>query len=73
VNSVNTQALTLPSGTAKIADKMYNVRTNALPVTIDDLNKIPVKFAGGATVFLKSAMAITCSRTSSAKTAGARS
>src|ERR1700731_2802590 len=43
VNSVNTQALTLPSGTAKIADKMYNVRTNALPVTIDDLNKIPVK------------------------------
>ena len=60
VNAVNTQALTLPSGTAKIGDKMYNVRTNALPVTIDDLNNIPVKFAestaatrGGATVFLK--------------------
>jgi multidrug efflux pump subunit AcrB len=53
VNSVNTQALTLPSGTAKIGDIMYNVRTNALPVTIDDLNNIPVKFAGGATVFLK--------------------
>jgi multidrug efflux pump subunit AcrB len=53
VNSVNTQALTLPSGTAKIGDTMYNVRTNALPVTIDDLNNIPVKFTGGATVFLK--------------------
>jgi multidrug efflux pump subunit AcrB len=53
VNSVNAQALTLPSGTAKIGDKMYNVRTNALPVTIDDLNNMPVKFAGGATVFLK--------------------
>jgi multidrug efflux pump subunit AcrB len=53
VNSVNTQALTLPSGTAKIGDINYNVRTNALPVTIDDLNNIPVKFAGGATVFLK--------------------
>ncbi|MGA7383619.1 MAG: efflux RND transporter permease subunit, partial [Methylocella sp.] len=60
VNSVNAQALTLPSGTAKIGDIMYNVRTNALPVTIDDLNNIPVKFAeptvatrGGATVFLK--------------------
>lgn len=60
VNSVNTQALTLPSGTAKIGEKMYNVRTNALPVTIDALNNIPVKFAeptaatrGGATVFLK--------------------
>jgi multidrug efflux pump subunit AcrB len=53
VNAVNTQALTLPSGTAKIGDKQYNVRTNALPLTIDDLNNIPVKFAGGATVFLK--------------------
>jgi multidrug efflux pump subunit AcrB len=53
VNAVNAQALTLPSGTAKIGDKMYSVRTNALPLTIDDLNNIPVKFAGGATVFLK--------------------
>jgi multidrug efflux pump subunit AcrB len=53
VNAVNAQALTLPSGTAKIGEKMYNVRTNALPLTIDDLNNIPVKFAGGATVFLK--------------------
>ena len=53
VNAVNAQALTLPSGTAKIGDIMYNVRTNALPLTIDDLNNIPVKFAGGATVFLK--------------------
>src|SRR5215471_15527442 len=37
VNAVNTQNLTLPSGTA----------------TIDNLNKIPVKFANGATIFLK--------------------
>jgi multidrug efflux pump subunit AcrB len=53
VNSVNAQALTLPSGTAKIGAINYNVRTNALPLTIDGLNNIPVKFAGGATVFLK--------------------
>jgi multidrug efflux pump subunit AcrB len=53
VNSVNAQNITLPSGTAKIGDKQYNVRTNATPATIDDLNNIPVKFAGGATVFLK--------------------
>jgi multidrug efflux pump subunit AcrB len=53
VNAVNAQALTLPSGTAKIGDKQYNVRTNALPLTVDDLNNIPIKFAGGATVFLK--------------------
>src|SRR5712672_3993643 len=53
VNAVNTQNLTLPSGTAKIGDTQYTVQTNATPPTIDDLNNIPVKFANGATVFLK--------------------
>ena len=53
VNVVNAQNLTLPSGTAKIADKQYTVRTNATPPTIDDLNNIPVKVTNGATVFLK--------------------
>ena len=53
VNSVNSQALTLPAGTAKIGDKDYNVRTNALPLTIDALNNIPVRYTDGATVFVK--------------------
>ena len=53
VNAVNTQNLTLPSGTAKIDDKQYTVRTNATPATIDDLNMMPVKFMNGSTVFLK--------------------
>jgi multidrug efflux pump subunit AcrB len=53
VNAVNTQNLTLPSGTAKIGDTQYTVRTNATPASIDDLNKMPVKFANGATIFLK--------------------
>jgi multidrug efflux pump subunit AcrB len=53
VNAVNAQALTLPSGTAKIGDTMYAVRTNSLPLTIDDLNKIPVKYINGQTVFVK--------------------
>jgi multidrug efflux pump subunit AcrB len=53
VNAVNTQNLTLPSGTAKIDTTQYTVRTNATPTTIDDLNKIPVKFANGSTIFLK--------------------
>src|ERR1700704_5382699 len=53
VNAVNTQNLTLPSGTAKIGNTQYKGRTNATPATIDDLNNIPVKFANGATVFLK--------------------
>ncbi len=53
VNAVNTQNLTLPSGTAKIGKIQYTVRTNATPATIDDLNQMPVKFANGATILLK--------------------
>src|SRR6266446_1321044 len=53
VNAVNAQNLTLPSGTAKIGDTQYTVRTNATPSTIDDLNNIPIKVVNGATVFVK--------------------
>jgi multidrug efflux pump subunit AcrB len=53
VNAVNTQNLTLPSGTAKIGNTQYTVRTNATPASINDLNLMPVKFVNGATVLLK--------------------
>jgi multidrug efflux pump subunit AcrB len=53
VNAVNAQNLTLPSGLAKIGDTQYTVRTNAMPVSIADLNNIPVKYVNGQTVFLK--------------------
>jgi multidrug efflux pump subunit AcrB len=53
VNAVNAQNLTLPSGTAKIGDTQFSVRTNATPSTIDDLNNIPVKYVNGQTVFVK--------------------
>ncbi len=53
VNAVNAQNLTLPSGTAKIGDTQFTVRTNSLPTAIEDLNNIPVKFVNGATVFVK--------------------
>src|ERR1700736_4768533 len=52
-NAVNAQNLTLPSGTVKIGDTQYTVRTNATPSTIDDLNNIPIKVTNGATVFVK--------------------
>src|SRR4051794_7411640 len=52
-NAVNAQNLTLPSGTAKIGDKQYTVRTNATPASIDDLNNIPIKVVNGATIFVK--------------------
>lgn len=53
VNAVNAQNLTLPSGTAKIGNTQYVVRTNATPATIDELNDIPIKVVNGATVFVK--------------------
>ena len=53
VNAVNAQNLTLPSGLAKIGDAQYTVRTNAMPVSIADLNNIPIKYTNGQTVFLK--------------------
>jgi multidrug efflux pump subunit AcrB len=53
VNAVNAQNLTLPSGLAKIGDTQYTVRTNAMPVSIGDLNNIPIRYTNGQTVFLK--------------------
>jgi len=53
VNAVNAQNLTLPSGLAKIGDTQYTVRTNAMPVSITDLNGIPIKYVNGQTVLLK--------------------
>src|SRR5580700_1030818 len=53
VNAVNAQNLTLPSGTAKIGDTQYTVRTNAMPATIADLNDIPIKYVNGAMISVK--------------------
>jgi multidrug efflux pump subunit AcrB len=53
VNAVNAQNLTVPSGLAKIGDRQYTVRTNAMPLSIADLNNIPVKYVNGQTVFLQ--------------------
>ncbi|MGA8688403.1 MAG: efflux RND transporter permease subunit, partial [Methyloceanibacter sp.] len=53
VNAINTQNLTLPSGQVKIASTQYTVRTNATPGSIAELNDIPIKYANGATVFIK--------------------
>jgi multidrug efflux pump subunit AcrB len=53
VNAVNAQNLTLPAGLTKIGDTQYTVRTNAMPVSIADLNNIPIKYTNGPTVFLR--------------------
>ena len=45
--------LVLPSGTAKISQFEYDVRTNATPRTIQQLNDLPIKTVGNATIYLR--------------------
>ena len=52
VNSVSTQNLVLPSGTAKIGATEYVLATNGSPDTIAGLNNIPVLTRNGATTYL---------------------
>jgi multidrug efflux pump subunit AcrB len=53
VNAVNSQNVILPSGTAKIGTTEYNVGLNGTPVTIKELNNLPIKTVNGGTIFVK--------------------
>src|ERR1044071_4557021 len=53
VNAINAQNLILPSGTAKIGPTEYDVEVNTSPRVLDELNDLPVKTVGGATIFLR--------------------
>jgi multidrug efflux pump subunit AcrB len=54
VNAISVQNLILPTGTAKIGPKEYDVSIpNAAPQTIADLNRIPIKTVGGTTIYVK--------------------
>jgi multidrug efflux pump subunit AcrB len=52
VNAFGVQNLILPAGTAKIGGLEYQVETNSSPLTIQDLNDLPVKTVGGATIYV---------------------
>jgi multidrug efflux pump subunit AcrB len=54
VNAISVQNLILPTGTAKIGAREYDVSIpNAAPQTIADLNRIPIKTIGGSTIYIK--------------------
>jgi multidrug efflux pump subunit AcrB len=52
-NALNLQNLILPAGTAKLAEKEYQIRVNSSPEVLDELNNLPIKAVNGATVFIK--------------------
>jgi multidrug efflux pump subunit AcrB len=53
VNAVNTQNVVLPSGTAKIGSTEYNVGLNGNPLTVDELNDLPVRVVDGGTIHIR--------------------
>src|SRR5712664_1389981 len=53
VNAISAQNLILPSGTAKIGKVEYNVDMNGSPTTIAGLNNLPIKAAGGTTIYIR--------------------
>src|SRR5262249_5211588 len=54
VNAISLQNLILPTGTAKIGGKEYDVDIpNAAPQSIEELNRIPLKTIGGTAIYMK--------------------
>src|SRR6201987_601804 len=54
VNAIAAQNLILPTGTSKIGGTEYNVDIpNAAPQTVADLNRIPIKTIGDATIYMR--------------------
>jgi multidrug efflux pump subunit AcrB len=53
VNAVSAQNLILPSGTAKLGTREYEIATNSAPASIEELNNLPIKQVGSTTIYIK--------------------
>jgi CzcA family heavy metal efflux pump len=51
--AINAQNVILPSGAAKFGDRQYNVRLNASPDVLEDLNNLPIKLIKGTPVYIR--------------------
>jgi len=51
--AINAQNLIIPAGSAKIGTREYNVKLNASPELVDQLNNLPIKSSNGATVYVR--------------------
>jgi multidrug efflux pump subunit AcrB len=52
VNTITNQNLILPGGTAKIGGFEYQVDMNGAPVTVTDMNNLPIKSVGDSTIYI---------------------
>jgi CzcA family heavy metal efflux pump len=53
LTAISAEYQVTPSGTAKISDFEYNVRSNGTPTTVAQLNNLPIKLADNATIYLR--------------------
>lgn len=53
LDAVAKQNVVTPSGTIKIGQAEYDVRTNGTPRTVEELSNIPLKQVNGTTIYLK--------------------
>jgi len=52
LNAVAAQNVVMPSGTIKIGQSEYDVRTNGTPRTVEELSNVPLKQVNGTTIYL---------------------
>src|SRR6202163_4567920 len=52
-NAINQQSVILPSGTAKIGKREYDILFNSNTDTIQALNNLPIKEVNGATIYIR--------------------
>jgi multidrug efflux pump subunit AcrB len=52
-NAISNQNLIVPAGTEKIGSTEYNVRLNASPAKIEDINNLPIRSQNGAVTFVR--------------------
>ena len=53
LSAVNAQNLVLPSGTVKLGQSELDIRANTYPLTVAQLNNLPIKQVGDTTVYLR--------------------
>jgi multidrug efflux pump subunit AcrB len=53
VNAISAENLILPAGTMKMGGIEYNVELNGSPLSVKELNDLPVKTLGGQTIYMR--------------------
>src|SRR6202012_3135287 len=52
-NALAAQNQIIPAGTIKVGQFEYNVKLNNSPALVDELNNLPIKQVGGATIYMR--------------------